>query len=1506
MVLTICGPLLCCALSRLPKATGLMALLSFFFAMVAGGRMHVAYKNIDLLGLLVNFHLDLQKNLHSTILVCSLYPVLQQRALQQSYAATVRTVQSITMEQMMLHDEDQTWNSIMYGVWRKRKRDARKRARRWYVRGKRGDSFNLTRVATSRKRIPRKVHAFAAEKTLRDGTSVGNGVMRFDTDSYLFAVDTGGSYCMTNSANDFIPGTVEDCHVSVDGVGKTVATKKGTVKWTFQDDAGKTFNFDIQGVFYLPTLSVRLFSPQHWSNMAKMRGGLWRGVHRLDSESCVLAWNGGKNKKTVPIHPTSNIFMMQSTPSFRRYRHFLEETNHSDDRDLGGYRCYPAATSEVAQATYVTDDEEDSDVDEDAAEDHSINSTDISASGLRTKSPDSEGAQDETHASSGTTSGTTTMEPNPILEPLLRDGPMGFSFHDSERLNSDATYPERPLEGASAELLRTHYRLGHMGFKRLRHMARLRILPRRLADCKVPTCAACTYGRMTKRAKRTKAPPNKIKPVKIEGPGDCVSVDQMESYTPGFVAQLRGFLTGTRYVAATVFTDHHSRLSKVYMQTNLAAAENLKSKQAWEDFCSKHGVETRHYHADNGHFADRGFLDDVEDKGQTITFCGVNAHFQNGISEKRIRDLQDAARTVLLDAKSRWPKAISTALWPYALRYVNECFNIAPPLKATQGSKSPLEIFADVEVTPNLKDYHPFGCPVYCLNDKLQAGKSINKWLPRARLGIYLGFSPNHARNVGLVLNHRTGLVSPQFHAKYDDLWETVNYHRNSMQDMSAWKGKAGFEKDGEPTRVRKQRNESEVVGAALRPAPLASRLPAERASIEENGSETTASEGATGANQTTSEGAEDETAGGDDLSDPDFGNDEDPKGNADGELSSEQDGETGPADNGNAARRSGRRKRATPKYQAYLEEQRGHANAYIAFEALDERDPYRTKAGRDPIYAFAGRSSDPDTMYHHEAMRAHDAKEFQEAMAQELDTHEKREHWELMLREDVPADHYVHPAVWAMKRKRRVATGEIYKRKARLNFGGHKQKKYVNFWQTYSPVVGWPTIRFFLTLALIHGWHTRQYDFVLAYPQADVETELYMDVPRGYKVPKGGRSKDYCMKVKKNLYGQRQAGRVWNRHLHNGLIGAGFVSSDVDQCLYFRDSTILLIYVDDCLMIDPDLEKVQRAFEDIKAQGFDMTDEGNLKDYLGVDVDKREDGTIHLTQPKLITRILESIGFKTAEGQNRTKPRNNPALIGRTLLRSLDEPEHDKKWEYRSIIGMLNFLEKSTRPDLAFASHQAACFSADPRLPHTNAVMHLCRYLCGTSDKGLIFKPETDKDFEVYADASLGGDWHSPDASDDRDTARSRMGYVIKYAGCPILWTSRLITEVCLSTTEAEYCALSEALRQVIPLMDLQRECVAKGILKRASNPDVFCTAFEDNSGALEMARTHKARPRTKHMNLRYHFFRDRIATDGEEDNGDKIHVKPVATENQLADIFTKAVAQELFLKFRYLILGW
>ena len=186
-----------------------------------------------------------------------------------------------------------------------------------------------------------------------------------------------------------------------------------------------------------------------------------------------------------------------------------------------------------------------------------------------------------------------------------------------------------------AELLRWHYRLGHHSFKRLQLLALLGVIPRQLAKVKPPKCAGCLYGSMTKRPWRTKAR-NKAKIHTVTTPGDCVSVDQLESPTPGFIATLKGTPTKRRYKAATIFVDHASRLSYAHLQQRLTSSETVEAKHAFEAYARTFGVRVKHYHADNGRFADNLFMQDVQKNGQTISFCGVNAHFQNGIAEKRI------------------------------------------------------------------------------------------------------------------------------------------------------------------------------------------------------------------------------------------------------------------------------------------------------------------------------------------------------------------------------------------------------------------------------------------------------------------------------------------------------------------------------------------------------------------------------------------------------------------------------------------------------------------------------------------------------------------------------------------------------------------------------------------------------------------------------------------------------------------------------------------------------
>ena len=151
----------------------------------------------------------------------------------------------------------------------------------------------------------------------------------------------------------------------------------------------------------------------------------------------------------------------------------------------------------------------------------------------------------------------------------------------------------------------------------------------------------------------------------------------------------------------------------------------------------------------------------------------------------------------------------------------------------------------------------------------------------------------------------------------------------------------------------------------------------------------------------------------------------------------------------------------------------------------------------------------------------------------------------------------------------------------------------------------------------------------------------------------------------------------------------------------------------------------------------------------------------------------------------------------------------------------------------------------------------------------------------------------------EDIDTARSRTGYVISYGGCPVIWASRLQTEIALSTTEAEYIALSSALREVIPMIDLCQEAPKHGVPIPDHKPNVFCKVFEDNSGAYELATTPKLRPRTRHINVKYHHFRHYVQRK-------LISIYKVDTVDQRADFLTKQCSLELFRKFRKLVLGW
>jgi hypothetical protein len=237
-----------------------------------------------------------------------------------------------------------------------------------------------------------------------------------------------------------------------------------------------------------------------------------------------------------------------------------------------------------------------------------------------------------------------------------------------------------------------------------------------------------------------------------------------------------------------VFVDLYSDYTFIYFHTAITTEETLKAKRAFELHSDSFGVKIKQYHADNGRFQDVRFKEDCTNQGQSITYCGVNAHFQNGRAERRIRDLQDGARTSLLHAMKKWPSAITINLWPYAMRYINDVNNYVP----RKGEcKAPIEIFSSTKMSTKLNNFHHFGCPAYVLDHNLQSGRrSGMKWRERVRVGVNLGFSPEHAKSVHLILSLQSGCVSPQFHCTFDSNFKTLQEYD---LPASLWQEKAHF-----------------------------------------------------------------------------------------------------------------------------------------------------------------------------------------------------------------------------------------------------------------------------------------------------------------------------------------------------------------------------------------------------------------------------------------------------------------------------------------------------------------------------------------------------------------------------------------------------------------------------------------------------------------------------------------------------------------------------------------
>jgi hypothetical protein len=555
---------------------------------------------------------------------------------------------------------------------------------------------------------------------------------------------------------------------------------------------------------------------------------------------------------------------------------------------------------------------------------------------------------------------------------------------------------------------------------------------------------------------------------------------------------------------------------------------------------------------------------------------------------------------------------------------------------------------------------------------------------------------------------------------------------------------------------------------------------------------------------------------------------------------------------------------------------------------------PDREEAGViDDIIAMKAKT-DPDTLYLHEARRQPDWDGFSDAMQLEVDQQINLGVYEIVPISTVPKGATILNAVWQLRRKRDVRTGEIKKYKARCNIDGSQMREGEHYEQTYAPVAGWTAIRLLLALVLMHDWQTIQLDYVLAFPQAPAVRDLYMKIPPGYTLDGVDDPTQYVLRIIRNIYGGKDSGRTWFQYLRKKLLKVGFKQSAFDECVFFKGRMIYVLYTDDSILAGPDRKEIDRTVKLMQTE-LDITIEGTLDDFLGVNIDRRKDRSIKLSQPNLTERILRDL--RMDKGNVKSKP--TPAASSKLVSRHVHSDPFDNSFNYRSIIGMMHYLVAGSRSEIAYAVHQAARFSHDPKREHGEAVRWIGRYLIGTRNEGTILRPDATKGLEVYVDADFAGNWDPALAGIDRSTARSRHGFYICYGGMPVAYKSSLQQEIALSSTESEITGMSYALREAIPVMRLLDELQSNGFPINHTGARVHCKVFEDNSGAIEIAKIAKFRPRTKFLNNRLFHFRTYV------DRG-LITIHAINTKVQPADILTKPLSEEDFKRHRKRMNGW
>lgn len=431
---------------------------------------------------------------------------------------------------------------------------------------------------------------------------------------------------------------------------------------------------------------------------------------------------------------------------------------------------------------------------------------------------------------------------------------------------------------------------------------------------------------------------------------------------------------------------------------------------------------------------------------------------------------------------------------------------------------------------------------------------------------------------------------------------------------------------------------------------------------------------------------------------------------------------------------------------------------------------------------------------------------------------------------------------------------------KARLIVLGHLQIPGKDYQEIFAPVIKMESVRLLLALIAKYDLHFIQGDVKTAFLYGPLEEVVYMKQPPGFA--EKGKEQWVC-RLKKAIYGLHQAPRAFYSHITKVLCQAGFKSIHGDPSIFVRlqDGHVCLIglYVDDAIIASSSASQLQATQQYLETH-FRMTWTEKPKMLLGIELDRdREAGTLRLSQKHYAQDILATFGMEECTPRKLPLLKAFPAYVGD------NKPEPDRRYPYLQFIGKLNYLARSTRPDLAFVASHLATFCSSYQREHWDACLDVMRYVKGTMDTSITYRRDGNEQPVGYSDANYAGD------SGDR---KSISGYAFMYAGGMISWKSKKQPIVAHSSSESELVALDSASREALWLSSLFSEL--------ARPVKLPMQIYEDNQGTINITKNPVNHPGTKHIAVRYFAVRDWIQEG-------KLRVDYLPTHDMLADAFTK-----------------